>query len=99
MTTQLTEKEIKELVIAQVEYKKAKDKFDEIKERLTKDLAPGKYEGKFGKVTKTIFEKTRTDWKRLIDDNPEIDVNKYSESQESVSVFIQNYNTASGILG
>ena len=99
MTTQLTEKEIKELVIAQVEYKKAKDKFDEIKERLTKDLEPGKYEGKFGKVTKTIFEKTRTDWKRLIDDNPEIDVNKYSESQESVSVFIQNYNTASGILG
>ena len=40
MTTQLTDKEIKELVIAYVEYKKAKDKFDELKKKLTADLIP-----------------------------------------------------------
>lgn len=99
MTTQLTEKEIKELVIAQVEYKKAKDKFDEVKERLTKDLEPGKYEGKFGKVIKTVFEKARTDWKRLVADNPELDVSKYTETQENTSILIQNYNTTNSILG
>jgi len=99
MTNQLTEKEIKELVIAQVEYKKAKDKFDEIKERLTKDLEPGKYEGKYGKIIKTVFTKMKTDYKKLLWDNPDIDVKQYEEPQEVSSVVIQNYNTTNSILG
>lgn len=99
MTTQLTDKEIKELVIAYVEYKKAKDRFDELKKKLTADLIPGKYESKFGQVTKTVFDKEITDWKQLIKDNPNLDVDKYTEKRETTMVFIQNLNTASGILG
>jgi len=99
MTKQLTEQEIKELVIAQVEYKKAKDKFDEIKERVTKDLEPGKYESKYGKIIKTVFEKAKVDYKKLLWDNPNIDVNKYTEIQEVSSIVIQNYNTTNSIFG
>ena len=99
MTTQLTEKQIKELVIAQVEYRKAKDRLDELKEELTKDLEPGKYESKFGKVIKSVYDKTMTDWKRLIAENPEIDVYKYTRSQETVSIIIQNLNTTNSLFG
>jgi len=99
MTKQLTENEIKELVLAQIEYKKAKDKFDEVKERITKDLEPGKYEGKAGKIIKTLFTKMKTNYKQLLWDNPDIDISKYEEPQEVSSVVIQNYNTTNSIFG
>ncbi|MCR4715894.1 MAG: hypothetical protein K5656_01815 [Lachnospiraceae bacterium] len=99
MTKQLTDNEIKELIVAQVEYKKAKDKFDEVKERLTKDLEPGRYESKYGKIIKTVFTKMKTDYKRMLWDNPDIDIKQYEEPQEVSSLVIQNYNTSNGIFG
>jgi len=99
MTKQLTDNEIKELIVAQVEYKKAKDRFDEVKERLTKDLEPGRYESKYGKIIKTVFTKMKTDYKRMLWDNPDIDIKQYEEPQEVSSLVIQNYNTSNGIFG
>lgn len=99
MTKQLTEKDIKELIMAQVEYKKAKDKFEELKERFTADLAPGKYESRYGNVIKTVFNKSKVNYKKLLWDNPDINVEAYTEQQTVSSVLIQNYNTTNSIFG
>lgn len=99
MTKQLTDNEIKELVLAQIEYKKAKDKFDALKAQLTDDLDFGTYIGKYGKVMKNSYIKNITDWKRLVRENPDIDVANYEKQQEVTSVVIQNYNTTTSIFG
>lgn len=99
MTKQLNEKDIKELIMAQVEYKKAKDKFEELKERLTADLEPGKYESRYGNVIKTVFDKSKVNYKKLLWDNPDINVEDYTEQQTVSSVLIQNYNTTNSIFG
>lgn len=99
MTKQLTDNEIKELVLAQIEYKKAKDKFDALKAQLTDDLDDGTYVCKYGKVMKNHYIKSITDWKRLVRENPDIDVADYEKQQEVSSVLIQNYNTTTSIFG
>lgn len=99
MKKQLTEKDIKELIMAQVEYKKAKDKFEELKERFTADLVPGKYESRYGNVIKTVFDKSKVNYKKLLWDNPDINVEDYTERQTVSSVLIQNYNTTNSIFG
>lgn len=99
MKKQLTEKDIKELIMAQVEYKKAKDKFEELKERLTANLEPGKYESRYGNVIKTVFDKSKVNYKKLLWDNPDINVEAYTEQQTVSSVLIQNYNTTNSIFG
>ena len=99
MTKQLTDNEIKELILAQIEYKKAKDKFEALKSQLTDDLEAGTYVCKYGKVMKNSYLKSFTDWKRLVRENPDIDVANYEKQQEVTSVVIQNYNTTTSIFG
>ena len=89
--TNLTVAEIKELVIADSAVKSAKTAFDIIKEAKCKNLVTGKYfaDG-IGAVYKTSTIRETIDYKRLLADHPEIDIEKYKTSTEVTSVTVKN---------
>lgn len=89
--TNLTEAEIRELVKADAAAKSAKTAFDILKEQLCSDLVEGKYffDG-VGAVYKTNTIRETIDYKRLIAEHPEIDVDKYKVCTEVVSVSVKN---------
>ena len=89
--TNLTVAEIKELVIADSAVKSAKTAFDILKEAKCKNLVTGKYfaDG-IGAVYKTSTIRETIDYKRLLADHPEIDIEKYKTSTEVTSVTVKN---------
>ena len=89
--TNLTVAEIKELVIADSAVKSAKTAFDILKEDKCKDLVVGKYfaDG-VGAVYKTSTVRETVDYKRLLAEHPEIDVEKYKTFTEVTSISVKN---------
>lgn len=89
----LTDKEIKQLVDAYVDYKKAEDRFKVLKEKLTSDLIEGAYVGKAGKIVKSIATQSSLDIKRLIEEHPELEalIDSYRRNSEFSRVTISNY--------
>ena len=63
MTKQLTDNEIKELVLAQIEYKKAKDKFDALKDVTASDKEDGDLTSKVEVVENTVNTQKVGDYK------------------------------------
>ena len=96
---QLSEEGIKQLINAYVDYKRAEDKFKQLRDTLCKDLVPGRYDSKYGYVTKTTAVTTKTDWQKLLWDHPEIDVSTYESTKEVTRIIVNNMNTASGFFG
>ena len=90
MTKTLTEKEIKELIKAQVKYKQAEDKFKELKEKYCKDLEPGSYVSDAGRVVKILKDCPTTDWNRMLADNPQINKGDYTTIKQVESITIRN---------
>lgn len=98
MKTQLTDNEIKELIKAQIECKQAEDRFKALKEQYCRDLVPGHYDSKFGRIIKTLRQQPTTDWNRLLYDNPEINKADYTTTKEVMSICIQNYMMKTGLF-
>jgi len=97
--TKLDSKQIKELVNAYAEMKKAEGVFQKLRaEYCGADLEAGWYECEYGRVMKTVMQKTLTDWKKLAWDHPEIDISKYTSTKEVTAINIQNYNVKSGLF-
>lgn len=91
MTKVLSEKQIKELITAYTNYKKAENNFKRIKEALTKDLKPGKYESaSYGYILKSESTRTSVDLDTLLKDHPQIDVNDYTITKQVVMTTIHN---------
>lgn len=91
MTKVLSEKQIKELITAYTTYKKAENNFKRIKESLTKDLKPGKYESiNYGYILKSESSRTSVDLDALLKDYPQIDVNDYTITKQVVMTTIHN---------
>lgn len=86
----LTNEEIHELVVAQVEYAKAKDKLQMLKDKLTKKLVAGKYVSDDGEVIKSVFVRSTLNTDRLLEEHPEIDLEDYKDEKETTSVTIKN---------
>lgn len=84
----LSDKDIKDLVKAYVEFKAAEAKFKALKEQLTKHIAPGKHTSKYGVVNKIKAIRTSIDYNAMLDDHPEIDVDDYTTEKEVESVTI-----------
>ena len=89
--TTLTVAEIKELVIADSAVKSAKTAFDILKDEKCKDLVAGKYfaDG-IGAVYKTTTVRESVDYKRLLAEHPEIDIEKYKTFTEVTCVSVKN---------
>lgn len=90
----LTEKEMKQLVQAYVDYKKAEDRFKVLKEKLTSNLIEGSYTSKYGKIVKSIATQSSLDIKKLLEEHPELEelINSYRKSSGFMRVTISNYN-------
>lgn len=86
----LEEKQIKKLVDAYVKYKKAEAEFKRLKDEMTKDIAEGKYESKYGNITKNIMTRHSLDANKLKDEHPEIDFDEYMNTTTYTSVTVQN---------
>lgn len=89
----LTVEDIKTLVNLNNKYKEAKDRLDEAKARLVPDSVDfAKYfqEG-VGSVNKVHASTTFIDYKRMLDDHPEIDIDDYTEERDSTRIYISNY--------
>jgi len=86
----LSDKEIDALIKAYVKYKAAEAEFKALKDMLTNDLRPGKYTGKNGYINKAVSVRSTIDYKRMIIDNPSIDVSAYTTEKEVAVVTIQN---------
>lgn len=97
--TFLTNEEIQKLVAADACAKSAKTAFDVLKDQLCKDLPAGKYfaEG-IGAVYKTAAVRGIVDYKRLLADHPEIDVEKYTNYTEVSSVSVKNMTQETSIF-
>lgn len=92
--------EIKELVEAKQELDNAKEKLDILKEKFKiDDLAAGKYfaEGE-GVVTKNVTVRATVNYKKLLEDNPNIDVKVYTEYTEVSSVLIKPLKSNESLL-
>jgi len=98
MTKQLNEKQIKQLVNAYVEFKRAEDAWKQLKAELTDDLEPGRYESEYGRVIKNTMKKRLTNWKSLIENHPELDVDAYTEVKDVTAVTVTNLNTKTGLF-
>lgn len=86
----LDKKQIKELIRAYVDYKKAEANFKRLKEQLTKDLVEGRYESDLGYVNKFTSTRTYIDTDKLFDEHPEIDPNDYLKERDVTTVTVCN---------
>jgi len=94
----LTNKEVDALVEAYVKFKKAEAEFKALKDMLTADIEPGKHTGKNGYVNKSVSTRTTVDYKQLLEDNPDIDVAKYTTEKEVVMITVQNLKSEDSLL-
>lgn len=86
----LNEKQVKALVKAYVEYKKAENAFKKLKDELCKDIIEGKHESDVGYVLKTTSKRSSLDKTRLFEDHPEINEEEYLTEKEVTTITIQN---------
>lgn len=86
----LTDKQIKELIDADINAKKAIGKLKELKQKYCKDITVGKHDSKYGYVLKTIFTRKDLDKDKLFNEHPEIDEDVYLTEKEVTSITIQN---------
>ena len=89
--TSLSINEVKKLVEAKQELDNAKAKYDMLKEELCPEaLAAGKYfaDG-IGVVTKNVTVRSTVNYKKLLEEHPDIDVSKYTEYTEVASILVK----------
>jgi len=93
----LITEEIKALVKLNTAAKEAKKAFDEKKaEIITDDLAEGKYFVEdYGCVQKVNVIQTVIDYKRLVEDHPEINLKKYTEYKDAPRIIITDFRDKS----
>lgn len=99
-TVSLSISEVKKLVELKQELDNAKAKFDAYKEEhCPEELVAGKYfaEG-IGVVTKNITVRSTVNYKKLLEDHPEIDVSKYAEYTEVASILVKPLMTNDSLL-
>lgn len=89
----LTGAQIKNLIKLNVQYKKAKDEYEEAKKILTANLECGKYDCKEGSVIKSETIRMVINMERLAFEHPEINLNDYKEPQVVTSVAVKNFIT------
>lgn len=99
-TNTLTIQQIKELSAAKSELDAAKIKFDMLKEEYCPESLPaGKYFAENeGVVMKSATVRGTVNYKQLLEEHPEIDVEKYTEYKEVVSVIVKPLKDTSSIL-
>lgn len=90
----LTTSDIQTLVKLNTAYKKAKKAFDEAKANLVPDsVAAGKYVlADVGSVSKLDVIQTVVDYKQLIADHPEIDLEIYTNHKEAPRIVIVDFS-------
>jgi hypothetical protein len=89
----ISDSEMKELMKAYVEYKKAESKFKRLKEKFTNDLMLGVYETKYGKINKFESKRMLLNSTRLAEEHPEVIelMEDYKEEKTQISVTLTNY--------
>ena len=93
--TTLTAKEVETLVKLNTNYKNSKKKLDDVKaELLPNSIAEGKYIAKIGCVQKVGIVQTVIDYKRLIEDHPEINLKKYTTYKDAPRILITYFRDA-----
>lgn len=93
--TTLTTKEVETLVKLNTNYKNSKKKLDDAKaELLPNSIAEGKYIAKIGCVQKVGIVQTVIDYKRLIEDHPEINLKKYTTYKDAPRILITDFRDA-----
>lgn len=93
--TTLTAKEVETLVKLNTNYKNSKKKLDDTKaELLPNSIAEGKYIAKIGCVQKVGIVQTVIDYKRLIEDHPEINLKKYTTYKDAPRILITDFRDA-----
>lgn len=93
--TTLTTKEVETLVKLNTNYKNSKKKLDDTKaELLPNSIAEGKYIAKIGCVQKVGIVQTVIDYKRLIEDHPEINLKKYTTYKDAPRILITDFRDA-----
>ena len=88
--TTLTDKEIRDLIKAQIALKQAEDKLADLKDKYLGDLEPGIYTSESGRILKTLKTSSKTDWNKMLADNPQINKEDYTTTKEIVSICIRN---------
>ena len=86
----LSKSQIKELIKAYIEFKKAEAHLKKLKEALTKDLVDGSYESDIGYVNKVTSTRTYIDTDKLFDEHPEINPEDYLKVRNVTTVNICN---------
>jgi len=82
--------DIYKLVNAQTKMDKATSEFKKMKDEMCAGLEPGVYEDKYGRVTKTTYNRNSVNYAKIIEDNPDIKVEEYTEVNSVTSVTIKN---------
>lgn len=97
---ELSHNEIKELCEAKQELDSAKLKYDMLKEAYCpEELLTGKYFiENVGVVTKNKTVRGTVNYKKLLEEHPEIDVEKYTEYTEVTSILVKPLNVNTSIL-
>lgn len=88
----LTINDIKTLVKLNNRYQEAKEALDIAKAELVPaSVLAGKYfEEGVGSVNKVITTQTTVDYKKLLEDHPEIDIEEYTTYHDSSRIYIKN---------
>ncbi|MBP5468483.1 MAG: hypothetical protein J6Z11_04490 [Candidatus Riflebacteria bacterium] len=93
--TTLTAKEVETLVKLNTKCKEAKKDLDDAKAKLLPNsIAEGKYIAKIGCVQKVGIVQTVIDYKRLIEDHPEINLKKYTTYKDAPRILITDFRDA-----
>lgn len=93
--TKLTPKEVEILVKLNSKCKQIKKDLDDTKAKLLPNsIAEGKYIAKIGCVQKVSIVQTVIDYKRLIEDHPEINLKKYTTYKDAPRVLITDFRDA-----
>lgn len=97
---ELSLNEIKELCEAKKKLDNAKTKYDMLKDAYCpEELLAGKYFiENVGVVTKNKTIRGTVNYKKLLEEHPEIDVEKYTEYAEVTSILVKPLNANTSIL-
>ena len=90
--TMLSIEDIRRLVNAKAEADNAKANYEQVKSEIISDKLPaGKYFAEnIGEVIKSLSVRGVVDYKKLLEDHPEIDVEKYTDYKEVASVIVKS---------
>jgi len=98
--TTLSIEDIRKLADAKAEADNAKSKYENLRAELITDKLPaGKYFAeKIGEVIKSVSIRGIVDYKKLLEDHPEIDAEKYTEYKEITSVNVKSFQVNKGFI-